>query len=37
LGADATGVTLPAARTIDLMQGAMDSVAAVPSVQLLAV
>ena len=37
LGADAAGVTLPAARTIDLMQGAMDSVAAVPSVQLLAV
>jgi hypothetical protein len=37
LGADAAGVTLPAARTIDLMQGAMDSVATVPSVQLLAV
>lgn len=37
LGTDAAGVTLPAARTIDLMQGAMDSVAAVPSVQLLAV
>jgi hypothetical protein len=37
LGADSAGVTLPAARTIDLMQGAMDSVAAVPAVQLLAV
>jgi hypothetical protein len=37
LGADAAGVTLPAARTIDLMQGAMNSVATVPSVQLLAV
>jgi hypothetical protein len=37
LGADAAGVTLPAARTIDLMQGAMDSVSAVPAVHLLAV
>lgn len=37
LGADAAGVTLAAARTIDLMQGAMDSMAAVPAVRLLAV
>ncbi len=37
LGADAVGVTLPAGRTIDLMQGAMDSMAAVPAVRLLAV
>lgn len=37
LGADAAGVTLPAGRTIDLMQGAMDSMAAIPAVRLLAV
>ena len=37
LGADAAGVTLPAGRTIALMQGAMDSMAAAPAVQLLAV
>lgn len=37
LGADAAGVTLPAGRTIDLIQGAMDSMAAVPAVRLLAV
>lgn len=37
LGADAAGVTLPAGRTVELLQGAMDSMAAVPAVQLLAV
>jgi hypothetical protein len=37
LGADAVGVTLPAGRTVDLMQGAMDALATVPSVRLLAV
>ena len=37
LGADAAGVTLPAGRTIGLMQGAMDFMAAAPAVQLLAV
>jgi hypothetical protein len=37
LGADAAGVTLPAGRTIALMQGAMESMAAVPAVRLLAV
>jgi len=37
LGADSVGVTLPADRTVRLMQGAMDSMAAVPAVQLLAV
>ena len=37
LGADAAGVTLPAERTIVLLQSALDSMAAVPAVQLLAV
>lgn len=37
LGADAAGVTLPAARTIGLLQGALDRMAALPAVQLLAV
>lgn len=37
LGADAAGVTLPAGRTVALMQGAMDGAAAAPAVQLLAV
>lgn len=37
LGADAAGVTLPAARTIGLLQGALDRLAALPAVQLLAV
>lgn len=36
-GADAAGVTLPAGRTIQLIQGAMESMATVPTVQLLAV
>jgi len=37
LGADAAGVTLPAPRTIGLLQGALDRMAALPPVQLLAV
>jgi hypothetical protein len=37
LGADAAGVTLPAARTITLLQSALDRMAALPAVQLLAV
>ncbi|MEX1044913.1 MAG: hypothetical protein WEC73_02185 [Chthoniobacterales bacterium] len=37
LGADAAGVTLPAPRTIDLLQRALDRMAALPSGQLLAV
>lgn len=37
LGADAAGVTLPAARTIGLLQSALDRMAARPAVQLLAV
>ena len=37
LGAAAAGVTLPAGRTIGMMQSALDSMAAVPAVQLLAV
>ena len=37
LGADAAGVTLPAPRTITLVQDALDRVAARPAVQLLAV
>lgn len=37
LGADTAGVTLPAGRTITLLQGAMDSMTAAPAVQLLAV
>jgi len=37
LGAAAAGVTLPAGRTIDMMQSALDSMAEVPAVQLLAV
>lgn len=36
-GADAVGVTLPAGRTIELMQTALDAMAAVPAVRLLAV
>jgi hypothetical protein len=37
LGSDAAGVTLPAGRTIALLQSAMDRMAALPPVQLLAV
>jgi len=37
LGADAAGLTLPASRTVALLQGAMERLAAVPAVQLLAV
>jgi len=37
LGADAAGVTLPAPRTIVLLQRALDRLAARPAVQLLAV
>ena len=37
LGADAAGVTLPAARTAGLLQGAFDRLAAWPGVQLMAV
>lgn len=37
LGADAAGVTLPAARTIGLLQSALDRMAARPAAQLLAV
>lgn len=37
LGAAAAGVTLPAGRTIDLLQAAADRVASAPAVQLLAV
>ncbi len=37
LGADASGVTLPAGRTTEMMQSAFDSIATVPAVQLLAV
>ena len=37
LGADAAGVTLPAARTIGLLQSALDRMAAWPAAQLLAV
>lgn len=37
LGADAAGVTLPAPRTIVLLQGALDRLAALPAAQLLAV
>jgi hypothetical protein len=37
LGADAAGVTLPAAQTIDLLQSALDRMEALPAAQLLAV
>ena len=37
LGADAAGVTLSAAQTTGLMQSALDRVAVLPAVQLLAV
>jgi len=37
LGADAAGVTLPAGRTIGMLQGALDRLAMVPAVELLAV
>lgn len=37
LGADAAGVTLPAARTTGLLQNALDRMAAWPAAQLLAV
>lgn len=37
LGADAAGVTLPATRTVGLLQSALDRMAARPVVQLLAV
>ena len=37
LGADAAGVTLPAPRTIGLLQSAMDRMAVLPAAQLLAV
>lgn len=37
LGADAAGLTLPAPRTIALLQNALDRMAALPAVQLLAV
>jgi len=37
LGADAAGVTLPAPRTIGLLQSALDRMAALPPVQLMAV
>jgi len=37
LGADAVGVTLPAARTVELLQGALRRPVAVPAAQLLAV
>lgn len=37
LGTDAAGVTLPAPRTIGLLQSAMDRMAVLPAAQLLAV
>jgi hypothetical protein len=37
LGAGSAGVTLPAGRTIGVMQTALQSMAAVPAGQLLAV
>jgi hypothetical protein len=37
LGADAAGVTLPASRTIGMLQKALDRMASLPAVQLLAV
>ena len=37
LGADAAGVTLPATQTIDLLQSALDRMATLSAVQLLAV
>jgi hypothetical protein len=37
LGADAAGLTLPAPRTVWLLQNALDRMAALPAVQLLAV
>jgi hypothetical protein len=37
LGADAAGATLPAPRTIGLLQSALDRMAALPPGQLLAV
>jgi hypothetical protein len=37
LGADAAGLTLPAPRTIGLLQVALDRMASLPAVQLLAV